>query len=154
MKSLRLLLLPAFALLVAPVQAQAPSAPKAEIEATIRHLDSLWLQARLTRDTASVTQIVADEFVATFGDDLVTKHDVLQNVARGLDLEDPQRFADDQSVFVYGNVAIIRGRGNEIARNEDGPFHRRWRYTDVYLWRDGRWQCVAAHWSSLPPSDP
>ena len=48
----------------------------------------------------------------------------------------------DLHAHVYGNFAYVRGLGG--IRSDDGKFHAKNRFTDILVYRDGRWQCVAA----------
>jgi hypothetical protein len=49
---------------------------------------------------------------------------------------------------VYGNFGYVRGLGG--IRSDDGKFHAKNRFTDIFVYRDGRWQCVAGHESHFP----
>ena len=47
---------------------------------------------------------------------------------------------NDQVMTKEGLIrAVMRGRG------ASGPFDRRFRYTDTWHYRDGRWQVIGAH---------
>ena len=58
---------------------------------------------------------------------------------------------DDMKVHVYGNVAVVTGRNTikgvweDIEHDISGPY----RFTDVFVKRDGRWQCVASQSSRI-----
>ena len=58
---------------------------------------------------------------------------------------------DQSEVRVYGNAAVVTARVTINGTNREGkPVHRLTRFTDVFAWRDGRWQIVAGHSSSIP----
>jgi hypothetical protein len=45
----------------------------------------------------------------------------------------------------------VTARVTISGKNKEGkPFTRQSRFTDVFVWRDGRWQIVAGHSSSIP----
>jgi ketosteroid isomerase-like protein len=52
---------------------------------------------------------------------------------------------------VYGEVAVVTGKNTikgtweDIERDISGPY----RFTDVFVRRDGRWQCVASQASRI-----
>ena len=55
----------------------------------------------------------------------------------------------DVHVNVYGDTAVFNAR-LAIHRMKDGqPLTTNTRFTDVLVWRDGRWQLVAGHASRI-----
>jgi Domain of unknown function (DUF4440) len=62
---------------------------------------------------------------------------------------------DETQVNLYGNTAVVTARVTISGKNKEGkPFIRRSRFTDVFVWRDGRWQIVAGHSSRIPDPKP
>ena len=58
---------------------------------------------------------------------------------------------DEPLVSLYGNTAVVTGRVTISGKKKDGiPLHRQSRFTDVFVWRDQRWQLVAGHSSRIP----
>jgi ketosteroid isomerase-like protein len=55
----------------------------------------------------------------------------------------------DLEVRVFGDAAVVTGSNTEKStyNGEDTSGHYRW--TDVFVKRDGRWQAVATHVSKL-----
>jgi ketosteroid isomerase-like protein len=57
---------------------------------------------------------------------------------------------DDFKVRVHQDTAVvhyrIRGKGQAAGKPQGGLF----RATRIFVRRDGRWQCVAAHWTNVP----
>lgn len=53
----------------------------------------------------------------------------------------------DLHVRIYGATAYVRGIG---INSQNGRPAGRTRFTDIFLYRDGRWQCVAGHESRFP----
>ena len=123
--------------------AQEPGSGDEAIKVRIQELDSLWLQAYLDNDEDVVRRIVADDFLGVIDSVPYTKEDILRDVA-GMGPEIESFFGSEQFVTVHGPTAVIRGVGNGVAIGEDGSESSwSWRYVDTYVWRDGRWQCVA-----------
>jgi len=56
------------------------------------------------------------------------------------------------AVHTYGpNVAVVVGTAHEKGTGKDGkPFDRKFRFTDTWVERGGRWQCVASQIMKLP----
>ncbi len=58
---------------------------------------------------------------------------------------------DEVVVQPHGNWAVLSARSATTFSGRDGqPVTRRSRFTDVFVWRDGRWQLVSGHSSRLP----
>jgi len=58
---------------------------------------------------------------------------------------------DEPRVMLYGNTAVVTGRVTIQRKDKDGnPVVRQSRFTDVFVWRDSRWQIVAGHSSRIP----
>lgn len=58
---------------------------------------------------------------------------------------------DEPEVRLYGNTAVVTGRVTTTRKNkEEKLVVRRSRFTDVFVWRDSRWQLVAGHSSRIP----
>ncbi len=57
---------------------------------------------------------------------------------------------DSVEIRLYGPAAVVLVRLTIAATSRDGkPVTRRSRFTDVFVWRDNRWQLVAGHSSRL-----
>jgi ketosteroid isomerase-like protein len=56
---------------------------------------------------------------------------------------------DSVTVRVYGDAAVAQASGT-LRGLSGGPAVMHIRNTDVFVWRDGRWQIVATHLSRVP----
>src|SRR5258708_5312750 len=54
----------------------------------------------------------------------------------------------EMQAHVNGDFGYIRGLATAV--DAQGKVQARVRFTDIYVYRDGRWQAVAAHESMLP----
>lgn len=115
-------------------------------EQEVLRIERQYIQANLEGDTATLDQILADEFT------MRTSNGEETNKARRLDkLEDPN-FAFDVirtnnvRVEVSGNTAVVTGdvfiRSSYGSRVSDGASYA---YTRLYEKRDGRWQIVSVY---------
>jgi ketosteroid isomerase-like protein len=58
---------------------------------------------------------------------------------------------DDAEVRLFGSTAVVTGRVTTTRKNKDDKLVvRRSRFTDVFVWRDRRWQLVVGHSSRIP----
>lgn len=114
-------------------------------EAALVQIEQTWAQILERGDVASLECILAPEFEEA-GDkgELINRSQTLAGATgdRGIHFE-----LSEMRGHVYGNFGYIRGVG--MATN--GPHTgSKGRFTDVFVYRDGRWQCVAGHESHIP----
>ena len=115
-------------------------------------LTKLWnesVDALLKRDVATLDRILADDF--TFGDPdgmSVTKDQVLGSVESGAYALTSSK-VDTLKVRVYGNTAVTTGLSTEKSQFMGSDTSGQYLFTDTWIKRDGRWQCVATHSSKV-----
>jgi ketosteroid isomerase-like protein len=127
---------------VAPLAAQTPAATA--VERTLFRLEDQWTRALVRRDSAAFARLLAPRFVYTENDQVMTKAQLIDAVVHGADTVESAG-NEDMKAYVYGNTAVVTGWLVVKGRGKDGPFNRRYRYTDIWLYRSGRWQVIAAH---------
>jgi ketosteroid isomerase-like protein len=121
----------------------------ASVERDLIKVEHALTQAVADRNVAALNQLYADEFVSTDSEGMVwTKS---QDIA--IDTEGASRvtsFAlEDLRVQVYGDVAVVTGRIATKGTLAGAASEGRSRFTDVFVKRDGRWQCVANHTTAM-----
>lgn len=62
--------------------------------------------------------------------------------------------ADIQSVRIFGDVAVIRGKALMTVKEGASPLALDLGYTDVWLWKNGRWQMTAWRSARTPAKAP
>lgn len=109
-------------------------------EATIRMLEEQWLHAR---DPATLDRILASDFVHPVPQgNFLTKSEHIDWYVKHLPpLTRKTRF-DHLQVRIYAETAIANGM--VIASDESGKEIDRSIFTDVFVYREGRWQAVNA----------
>ena len=113
------------------------------VEQTLVDMDKAWTAAELKGDKKAAGMYVADDYMAT------TPEGTMQNKAAylaQLDATDDQDVADDYTVRLFGNTAIMTHRGTVTGKN---PVV--YRSTHVWMKRGGKWQIVAHHGSRISP---
>jgi hypothetical protein len=55
----------------------------------------------------------------------------------------------DVRVFVYENAAVVAGTYHAKGLNKGKPFDHYGRFTDTWVYMNGKWLCVASHTSPL-----
>jgi ketosteroid isomerase-like protein len=117
-------------------------------------MEERWMDAWRRRDLATCDRILGDEFLLTsaLGGELFDRVKWLE-LARGPFQCDWFRF-DEVHVKRYGDVAVAHSLYTQQARARGRDWSGRFRMTDVWVWRDGRWQVVSRHSTQLAPVTP
>jgi ketosteroid isomerase-like protein len=129
--------------------AQTSKASSSADAAKLVALERLWNQAQVIRDSAAVASMIGDKFVNTEWDGEVTDR------GRFLaDFADPKfqptiMSIDDVKVEMYGATAIVVGNYHTKGTYGGKPYEHFGRFTDTWLFEDGKWLCVASHTSLL-----
>jgi hypothetical protein len=112
-------------------------------------LERLWNQAQVIRDANGVASMIGDKFVNTEWDGAVTDR------GRFLaDFADPKfqpsiMSIDDVKVEMYANTGIVTGNYHTKGTYGGKPYEHFGRFTDTWVFQDGKWLCVASHTSLL-----
>jgi ketosteroid isomerase-like protein len=114
-------------------------------------LEHTWKDAVVKRDAAALQRLYADEYVSTDQEGLVwTK---AQDIAIDTDTAAFSRVMsyklDDLKVRVYGDVAVVTGLNMSKGTLFGKAASTKSRFTDVFVKRDGHWQCVANQATSI-----
>ncbi|MEO0560184.1 MAG: nuclear transport factor 2 family protein [Bacteroidota bacterium] len=131
--------------------ATSRSGPGPNAEAELRATERAWLHAYDTHDVEAMASIVAAEFEIVYGNgSVVDKATTISWLTPG-EPDDPatRQYTENTHVRLYGSVAILTG----IYVSESPQGTNRSRYTDTWIWRDGRWQVVASHLTRLPDEE-
>ena len=137
-KILTLLALPLALTLSAPA-ACLKNQPKTE--AALIELEQNWASALSRKDADTVACLLADEFEdADVDGSLHTRSQTLVRI--------PQRkpgvnHLSEMRAHVEGNSGFTRGLATLL--DASGKVVARVRFTDVFTYRDGRWQALAGH---------
>jgi hypothetical protein len=151
----------ALALSAPPVFAQPPRG--GHTAAAVMTVEHEWLAALNRRDLTVLARILGREFIDSDSQgDAITRAQYLTYFARPDSRPSPrvdQRFEDTTVRFVSdGDVAIVTGL--VITRPATAPTAggsstagavRHSRFTDVFVWRDGRWQAVTGQETHFTP---
>jgi ketosteroid isomerase-like protein len=125
--------------------AAAPSGKKMSVEASLKEMENKWAAAYLKHDAATVEPMVAEDFVGVNPKGKVeNRHALLAEVKSNKETYTYEA-NERMQVHRYGNnVAVVVGTAREKGMTKDGKrFDRTYRYTDTWMERGGKWQCVA-----------
>jgi ketosteroid isomerase-like protein len=119
---------------------------QAKDEATLVQLEHRWVQVVEQHDLAALGCMLADEFEeADFDGSLIDRAAMLGSAAKPSHVH--CEFSE-MHARLYGDFAYVRGIG--VCSSNAGYPPLKNRFTDIFVYRQGRWQCVAGHDSHFP----
>ena len=136
------------ALLSVPAAAFAADCPKNQPKdgSALVQLENAWAEALSHHDADAVGCILADEFQDVDPDGQL--HDRAETLAAVPHRKPGVNRLSELKPQVHGDVGYIRGLATLV--DGDGNVKARVRFTDIYVYREGRWLAVAAQESLLP----
>jgi ketosteroid isomerase-like protein len=120
-----------------------PLSTQSAPERTLFALEEEWTHALVRRDAATFERLLAPQFVYTENDQVMTREELIRGVVSGSDTV-VSAGNEDMRAYVHGTTAVVTGWLLAQGRGPSGPFNRRYRYTDTWLYGDGRWRVIAA----------
>ena len=113
-------------------------------------LENQWTAGLVNRDRATFEKLLAPKFVYTENDKLMSRADVIHEVAEGADRVTAAR-NEEMVVHEYGpTTAVVTGWLIVDGRGARGAFTHRYRFTDTWVKGPSSWQIVAAQDYLLP----
>ena len=139
-----------------PTQSAVSAEEAEKIAEVITKLDQQWSQTALTKDTAFLKSIWADDLRFTQHDGKVNDKETALADAEGNTDTVTSGVISDYKVRVYGkNFAVVAGDYHSTGKDKDGkPFNRKIRFTGVWVRKqmstgERKWQCVSDHSTKL-----
>jgi ketosteroid isomerase-like protein len=114
-------------------------------------LEQSWNEAFYQKDIAFIETILADEFIATYEDG--SRGDKAKELALAAEFNQQVESAiqDEFTVKVYRDTAVVWFTLRMVGIRQGQRAELTLRYTDVWIMRDGRWQCVSTQSTRLNP---
>ncbi len=129
--------------------AQNPAASAHGNKSLLIALENGWNQAQLHDDSKALEELVADSFISTDNDGtFMTKTQFLAD-NRDLSYAPTLMTNSDEQIFIYGDAAVVAGTYHAKGLNKGKPFDHYGRFTDTWVYSNGKWVCVASHTSAL-----
>lgn len=121
-------------------------------EQAIMRMEEEWTNALVKGDLAAIDRIVTSDWMLTTPTgQLLTKEQADADLKSGT-LKFESVKTDDLKVKVHGDVALVFGLETEKSTFRGKDMSGQYRFTDVFLKRAGRWQCIATHVSKVAAS--
>ena len=128
--------------MTAPVAAQSREVKSDQ--QILEQIERDWDAAFRGRNPEFIATILADEFIAIYSDG--TRGDKAHelSLAAGFDSQIESSTLDDFLVKIYGNTAVVWMSQHVVGISQGSRVALTFRYVDVFVLRDGRWQCVSS----------
>ena len=107
-------------------------------------LERGWNEAFYRKDVAFIEKLLAEEFTATYDDGRVGDKATELALVGAFDQQVESAVPDEFTVRVYRDTAIVWFTLRLAGIREGQRSEMALRYTDVWIVRDGRWQCVSS----------
>jgi ketosteroid isomerase-like protein len=133
----------AFVLTAVAVNIAGAQSSEAEARQELVALEERWGEAIRDGDAAAIEPILGDELIYTGPDgERSTKAEELRAITAG-DSDVSEFETGNIEVRLYGDVAVVLGEHAQKGTYKDEDTSGRYRWTEVFVRRDGRWQVVA-----------
>jgi len=134
---------------VAPSASQ--NSPVKSDQQILIELEQAWNEAFYRKDVAVIEKILADEFIATYEDG--SRGDKTKELALAAEFNQHVESAiqDEFTVKVYRDTAVVWFTLRLVGIRQGQRAELTLRYTDVFVLRDGRWQCVSTQSTRVNP---
>jgi hypothetical protein len=134
------------------VTASASQRPQAESDQQVLIvLERQWNEAFYHKDVAFIENILGDEFIATYDDG--SRGDKAKELALAAEFNQQVESAiqDEFTVKVYRDTAVVWFTLRLVGIRQGQRADLTLRYSDVWVMRDGRWQCVSTQSTKVNP---
>lgn len=119
---------------------------KSTVEATIRDIEDKWEASVKNHDTSVAQAYLADDFrgVSSKGK-VMSKSNLLSEIKKDTDVYSTTKNGKVDVRVYGGQFAVTTGTSTEEGKDKAGQaFKRTFRWTDVWVLRKDKWQCVAS----------
>ena len=117
----------------------------------IEKLESMWQQAELTGNTATMTTMLSDDYLGIYGDGtLATKAETIDSFKKGT-TKFTRIHTWDRKIRVYGSTAVVVSKAQVAGEHDGESLNGYYRYTRVYHRHDGVWRIVSFEASASHP---
>jgi len=108
-----------------------------------------WDRAMVTNDPEAIGLYMADDWIIVGTDGSVGDRAAFLELVRSGKLTHDVMESHDLKVRVYGDTAVVTGRGVSGGQYQGQSFYLVERTSCVYVRQQGRWRCVLTHLSLI-----
>jgi len=127
-----------------PVKNFPATAVKPSVEQTLMQMERDWGAAEIKKDYAAVERILADDWLGIdYSGNIVPKEQAIADLRSGTSTL-ASEVLGPMTVRVFGNTAVVTGSDAEKSTDRGKDSSGNYVWTDVFVFRNGRWQAVAS----------
>jgi ketosteroid isomerase-like protein len=116
-----------------------------EAEQELLTLEKAFAEAIVRNDLEGIGGLVTDDWIVIGPDGEIVDRARFFEVIKSGALTHDMMESEDFRVRVYGDSAVVTGLTRTKGKFMGQEFSTQERATDVFVKRDGRWQCVLTH---------
>jgi ketosteroid isomerase-like protein len=123
-------------------------------EATLREIENKWEASIMLHDPSVAKEYLGNDFrgVSSKGK-ILNKSTLLSEIKKDTDTYTSAKNGKVDVRVFGGHFAVVTGTSTEEGKAKDGKaFKRSYRWTDAWVDRNGKWECVASQAMLLPNS--
>ena len=121
-----------------------------DVEDELLKLEKEFAEAIVSNDLEGIGRLVTDDWIIIGPNgEIVDRARFLEVIKSGALTHDMME-SEDFRVRVYGDSAVVIGVTRTKGKFMGREFSTQERATDVFVKRDGRWQCVLTHLTRFP----
>lgn len=117
----------------------------ADVLETFQAIEDRFNEAMVSNDVARISECISDDWVlVTPEKGPIGREAILHVIGSGMLAHDSMT-KELLRAKVYGDVAVVSGRGRNTGTFRGEPISADEWITDVYRFSDGHWRCVLTH---------
>jgi hypothetical protein len=122
---------------------------KNSVEQILIRMEHDWSRADTEQDAAALDRILADDWIGIdFEGTVLNKPQALRDIGSGSAALE-STVLSDMKVRIYANTAIVTGTDTEKSEYHGKDSSGKYLWTDVFVFREGRWQAVSSQSTKL-----
>jgi ketosteroid isomerase-like protein len=121
-----------------------------EAEEELLKLEKAFAEAIVKNDLEGIGRLVADDWIIIDPNGEIVDRTRFFEVIKSGALTHDMMESEDLRIRVYGDSAVVTGVTRTKGKFMGQEFSTQERATDVFVKRDGRWQCVLTHLTRFP----
>ena len=130
--------------LLSATTAASQSPPVRSAQDILVQLERDWHAAFLRKDVATIANLLGDDVIFTYGDGARGDKARELKLVADFNQQVDSSVQEDFIVKVHRDTAIVWFTQRMVGPVQGKPTEVAYRYTDVWVMRDGRWQCVSS----------
>jgi ketosteroid isomerase-like protein len=134
--------------------AAAQSAPVKSDQDILIELEHNWDAAFHRHDAAFIDRVLADEFIVTYDNGVRADRTIELELAKTANENIESSTMDEFIVKEFGNNAVVWFTLHLVGPVKGQRVQNDYRFTDVFVLRDGRWQCVSSQSTKVQNPQP